>query len=87
MNGIYAPEMMFSRRHFEDDFYLHFDSWRANVRSGLWLPSDIYSQDLRESTPTGGPRFKARTHLWGYSLTTLNRQEELRRFAARENTI
>jgi hypothetical protein len=79
MNGSYAPEMRFSLRHFEDEFYLHFDSWRTNVKLGLWLPSDIYIQELRERPPTGGPRFKARTHLWGYGLTTLNRQEELGR--------
>ena len=79
MNGTYAPESNFSLRHFEDEFYEPFDSWRTNVRSGLWLPSDIYIQDLRERPPTGGPRFKARTHLWGYGLTTRNRQEELGR--------
>jgi hypothetical protein len=79
MNGSYAPEKRFSARHFEDEFYLHFDSWRTNVRPGVWLPSDIYVQELREVPPTGGPRFKARTHLWGYGLTSLNRQEELGR--------
>jgi len=79
INGTYAPESSFSLRHFEDEFYEHFDSWRTNVRSGLWLPSDIYIQDLREPPPTGGPRFKARTHLWGYGLTSRNRQEELGR--------
>jgi len=79
MNGTYAPESSFSVRHFEDEFYEHFDSWRTNVRSGLWLPSDIYIQDLREPPPTGGPRFKARTHLWGYGLTSRHRQEELGR--------
>jgi|HubBroStandDraft_1064217.scaffolds.fasta_scaffold20993_2 hypothetical protein len=79
MNGSYAPEMKFSVRHFEDEFYLHFDSWRTNVRPGVWLPSDIYVQELREVPPTGSPRFKGRTHLWGYGLTSLNRQEELGR--------
>lgn len=79
MNGTYAPEIDFSLRHFEDEFYLHFDSWRTNIAPGLWLTSDIYSQDLRDPPPTGGPRFKARTHLWGYGLTTRNRQEELGR--------
>jgi len=79
INGIYAPEKKFSLKHFENQFYEHFDSWRTNVRSGLWLPSDIYIQDLREPPPTGGPRFKARTRLWGYGLTTRNRQEELGR--------
>ena len=79
INGIYAPEANFSLRHFEDEFYLHFDSWRTNVKSGFWMPSDIYIQDLREPPPTGGPRFKARTHLWGYGLTSRNRQEEFGR--------
>jgi hypothetical protein len=79
MNGTYAPEGSFSLKHFEDEFYEHFDSWRTNVRSGLWLPSDIYIQDLREPPPTGGPRFKARAHLWAYGLTSRNRQEELGR--------
>ena len=79
INGIYTPEKQFSLKHLEDEFYLHFDSWRTNVKSGFWLPSDIYIQDLREPPPTGGPRFKARTHLWGYGLTSRNRQEELSR--------
>jgi hypothetical protein len=79
INGTYAPESSFSVKHFEDEFYEHFDSWRTNVRSGLWVPSDIYIQDLREPPPTGGPRFKARTHLWGYGLTSRHRQEELGR--------
>ncbi|MGC1616906.1 MAG: hypothetical protein WA765_00310 [Candidatus Acidiferrum sp.] len=79
MNGEYAPEIRFSVRKLADEFYLHFDSWRTNVKSGEWLPSDIYSQDLRKVPPTGGPRFKARTHLWGYGLTSQNRQEEFGR--------
>jgi hypothetical protein len=79
MNGSYAPGINFSLRHFEDEFYLHFDSWRTNVRSGLWLPSDIFTQEMAEHVPTGGPRFKARTHLWGYGLTSRNHQEELGR--------
>jgi len=79
MNGEYAPEIRFSPRKLEEEFYLHFDSWRTNVRPGVWLPSDIYSQDLRKVPPTGGPRFKARTHLWGYGLTTQIRPEEFGR--------
>jgi hypothetical protein len=79
MNGSYAPEMRFSARRFEDEFYLHFDSWRTNVKPGVWLPSDIYTQELRERPPTGGPRFKGRTHLWGYGLSSRSRQEELGR--------
>ena len=87
MNGEYSPEIRFSLRKFEDEFYLHFDSWRTNVISGEWLPSDIYSQDLRKVPPTGGPRFKARTHLWGYGLATQNRQEELGRLLVESQNI
>jgi hypothetical protein len=79
MDGSYAPEKQFSLRRFENEFYVHFDSWRTNVRAGLWLPSDIFSQEMGEPVPTGGPRFKARTHLWGYGLTSQNRQQELGR--------
>jgi hypothetical protein len=79
MNGEYSPELRFSLRKLDEEFYLHFDSWRTNVKSGEWLPSDIYSQDLRKSPPTGGPRFKARTHLWGYGLATQNREQEFGR--------
>jgi len=79
INGSYAPEAHFSLRHFDDEFYLHFDSWRTNVKPGIWLPSDIFSQELGQPVPTGGPRFKARTHIWGYGLTQQSRQEELGR--------
>jgi len=88
MNGDYAPEINFSLKHVEDEYYLHFDSWRTNVRSHLWLPSDIFSQEISDHVPTGGPRFKARTHLWGYGLTTRNRQEELGRLLVEsENNV
>ncbi|HLZ52678.1 MAG TPA: hypothetical protein VKP61_18155 [Candidatus Acidoferrum sp.] len=79
MSGIYAPEKHFSLKQFDDEFYLHFDSWRTNVKPGLWLPSDIYSQELSQPTATGGPRFKARTHFWGYGLAVQSQQEELGR--------
>lgn len=79
INGGYAPQAHFSVRHLEDEFYLHFDCWRTNAQPGVWLPSDIYIQELGEPVPTGGPRFKARTHIWGYGLTQQSRQEELGR--------
>ncbi len=41
--------------------YLHFDSWRLNVRANLWLPAYVYSEE------SGIPsHFKAQTRLWGY---------------------
>src|ERR1035441_7060048 len=36
-NGTFAPA-----KHGE---YLHFDTWRLNMRPGVWLPAYIYSED------------------------------------------
>jgi len=79
MNGSYAPEIRFSLKHFEDEFYVHFDSWRTNSRPGEWLPAEIFSQEISEPVPTGGPRFKAKTHLWGYGVLTRKQQKEFAR--------
>jgi hypothetical protein len=79
MNGSYAPEIRFSLKHFEDEFYVHFDSWRTNSPPGEWLPAEIFSQEMSERVPTGGPRFKAKTLLWGYGVLTRKQQEELAR--------
>jgi hypothetical protein len=29
----------------KNSFYLHFDSWRLNMRSGTWLPAYVYSEE------------------------------------------
>jgi hypothetical protein len=79
MNGSYTPQLNFSARHYQNEIHVHFDSWRTNVQPGMWLPSEIYSQEVSEPVPNGGPRFKARTHLWGYSLTGRTRQDEMGR--------
>jgi len=79
LNGDYAPEIHFSVRHLEDEFYLHFDSWRINTAPGLWLPAYVFSQELDEPVRFGGPRYKAQTRLWGYGLTPRSREEELNR--------
>src|SRR5207249_5826423 len=58
-NGTYSPHPHYS-------YYLHFDSWRMNMRPGVWLPSYIYSEesDLRYRF-NQILRFKAQTRLWG----------------------
>jgi hypothetical protein len=86
MNGTYAPVINFSLKHFEDEFYVHFDSWRTNCKPNEWLPSDIFSQEISEPVPTGGPRFKARTHLWGYGVLTRKKEEELGRILVEGGT-
>src|SRR6185312_14544217 len=57
---------------------LHFDSWRINVRPGVWMPAYIYAE---ESGLHYGlfrhARYQAQTRLWGYDLHTAGHQEEL----------
>jgi len=79
ISGTYAPAVRFSLKTFEDEYYLHFDSWRTNVKSGLWLPSYVYSQELHRPTLFGNPSYKSSTHLWGYKLKPGSREEELSR--------
>ena len=69
-NGTYAP-------HASTSFYLHFDSWRLNMRPGVWLPAYVYSEesDLKYRM-TQALRFKAQTRLWGYDIKNLGRTDE-----------
>jgi len=76
MNGTYTPEIKFSMKHFEDEFYVHFDSWRTNCKPNEWLPSDISSQEISEPVPTGGPRFKsadASVGIWRFDAKATGR--------------
>ena len=79
IRGTYAPAIHFSLKTFEDEYYLHFQSWRTNVKSGLWLPSYVYSQELHRPTLFGNPSYKSSTHLWGYKLKKGSREEEMSR--------
>ncbi len=70
-NGTFVPQMTFGR-------YFHFDSWRVNVRPGLWVPTFVYSEesDLRGTSLfgfAGHARFAAETHIWGYQLNRRRR--------------
>jgi hypothetical protein len=55
----------------------HVDSWRMNLREGVWLPAVVYSEEFDSSKPqTHNPRLKAQTRLWGYNLSPAGRQSE-----------
>jgi Peptidase family M48 len=58
--------------------YLHFDSWRSNLRSGVWLPTYVYSEetDPKRDHP-GVPMFKSQTRLWGYDVEGLKHSSEM----------
>jgi Peptidase family M48 len=69
-NGTYYPQPKLG-------FYLHFDSWRLNMRQGTWLPAYIYSEEANLKTGlTKNVHFKAQTRLWGYDLKGLGSNEE-----------
>ena len=59
------------------NFYLHFDSWRLNMRPGMWLPAYIYSEesDFKYGI-SKSLHFRAQTRLWGYDLKALNKNSE-----------
>lgn len=47
----------------------HIDSWRMNLKPGVWLPAVVYSEEFDSAKPqTRGPRLKAQTRLWGYNF-------------------
>jgi Peptidase family M48 len=48
-------------------FRLHFDSWRANVAPGVWIPAYIYSaeSEAHDFLPSHLV-FQAQTRFWGY---------------------
>ena len=48
------------------------DSWRANVKPGLWLPSYVYSELQSDE----GPRIKSHVRLWGYYLKAYRSTQE-----------
>lgn len=58
--------------------YLHFDSWRSNLRLGIWLPTYVYSEetDPKHDHP-GVPMFKSQTRLWGYDVEGLKHSSEM----------
>jgi len=61
-----------------NSYYLHFDSWRQNLRpGGVWLPSLIYSEESDLKARIGQTlNYKAQTRLWGYNLKDLRRNSE-----------
>lgn len=69
-NGTYYPQP-------KVNFFFHFDSWRLNMRPGVWLPAYVYSEESNLKTGlTKTLHFKAQTRLWGYDLKGLNKNEE-----------
>src|ERR1039458_4387987 len=69
-NGTYFP-------HPKSSYYLHFDSWRLNMRPGMWLPAYIDSEESDFKYGIAKSlHFRAQTRLWGYDLKGLNKNAE-----------
>jgi hypothetical protein len=59
-------------------WWFHFDSWRANVQPGMWVPSFVYSEEKdMHYNLTKKLDFKAQTRLWGYNLGHASQEQEL----------
>jgi len=55
----------------------HIDSWRMNLRAGIWLPAVVYSEEFDSNKlQTHNPRLKAQTRIWGYDLDPAGRESE-----------
>jgi hypothetical protein len=69
-NGTYYPQP-------KSNFFFHFDSWRLNMRPGIWLPAYVYTEESNMKTGfTKALHFKAQTRLWGYDLKGLGKNED-----------
>jgi hypothetical protein len=70
-NGVYTRDSHYKQ-------YLHFDSWRSNLKPGVWLPTYIYSEetDPKHDHP-GVPMFKSQTRLWSYDVEGLKHSSEM----------
>lgn len=61
-NGTYLPERALN-------FYFHFDSWRVNMRPGIWLPAFIYTEESDAKYALFRKlAMRSQTRLWGYNL-------------------
>src|SRR5229473_6704092 len=62
LNGSYQS-------HSGTKFFFHFDSWRINMRPGLWLPAYIYTEETNEQySYVRHLTIKGQTRLWGYNV-------------------
>jgi hypothetical protein len=69
-NGTYSPQPKIN-------FFFHFDSWRLNMRPGVWLPAYVYTEESNLKTGlTKTLHFRGQTRLWGYDLKNLGKNEE-----------
>jgi hypothetical protein len=77
-NGISREVDSSLSRFFRKTLSFHVDSWRVNVRPGVWLPAYVYFEetdfdDYKTASPET-PRIKGHMRLWGYDLADTSAQ-------------
>ena len=61
-NGTYEPQRL-------TNFFFHFDSWRLNMRPGVWLPAFVYTEESDAKYALFRKlAMRSQTRLWGYDL-------------------
>ncbi len=61
-NGTYLPERRLN-------YYFHFDTWRTNMRPGVWLPAFVYTEESDAKYALFRKlAMRSQTRLWGYNL-------------------
>jgi len=69
-NGTYLPETRMN-------YYFHFDTWRINVRPGMWLPAFVYAEESDAKYAMFRKlAMRSQTRLWGYNLKVPNAGDE-----------
>jgi hypothetical protein len=68
-NGTYEPQRLLN-------FFFHFDTWRMNVRPGVWVPAFIYTEESDAKYALFRRlAMRSQTRLWGYSLKSTEGDE------------
>ena len=66
-NGIYASQLAAN---------FHFDSWRANVAPGVWVPSYVYTEEADKTTRQLDLTYRGQVRVWGYQLDKPDADDE-----------
>jgi len=75
-NGISREVDHSLSRFFRKTLSFHVDSWRVNVKPGVWLPAYVYFEETDfndyKTTPPETPKIRGQMRLWGYELKDSN---------------
>ena len=66
-NGIYASQL---------NANFHFDSWRMNLKGGLWLPAYVYTEEADKASRQLHLTHRGQIRVWGYQLDRPDMEDE-----------